>query len=48
MGMCLLIHAGIKAVLLKYGRPVAKRDPWIHRATQGPTIDRPFGDKWML
>ena len=26
-------------VLLKYGRLVAKCDPWIHRATQGPTID---------
>ena len=27
-------------VLLKYGRPVANCDPWIHRVTQGPTIDR--------
>ena len=32
------------AVLLKYFRPVAKCDPWIHPATQGPTIDGPFGD----
>ena len=37
-----------EAVLLKYGRPVAKCDPWIHRATQGPTIDGPFGDQWFL
>ena len=35
-------------VLLKYGRPVAKWDPSIHRATQGPTIDGPFGDQWIL
>ena len=35
-------------VLLKYGRPVAKCDPWIHQATQGPTIDGPFGDQWNL
>ena len=36
------------SVLLKYGRPVAKYDPWIHRATQGPAIDGPFGDQWIL
>ena len=36
------------AVLLKYGRQVAKCDPWIHRATQGPTTDGPFGDQWIL
>ena len=36
------------AVLLKYGRPVAKCDPWIQRATQGPTMDGPFGDQWLL
>ena len=35
-------------VLLKYGRPVAKWDPWIHRANKGPTIDGPFGDRWIL
>ena len=27
---------------------VAKCDPWIHRATQGPTIDGPFSDRWIL
>ena len=36
------------AVLLKYGRPVAKCDPWIQRETQGPTMDGPFGDQWIL
>ena len=36
------------SVLLKYGRPVAKCDPRIHRATQGPTTDGPFGDQWIL
>ena len=35
-------------VLLKYGRPVAKYDPSFHRATQGPTIDGPFGDQWII
>ena len=35
-------------VLLKYGRPVAKCDPWIHRASQGPTIDGLFGDQRIL
>ena len=35
-------------MLLKYGRPVAKCDPWIQRATQGPTVDGPFGDQWIL
>ena len=35
-------------VLLKYGRPVAKCNPWIDRATQGPTIDGPFGNQWIL
>ena len=35
-------------VLLKYGRPVAKCYPWIHRAIQGPTIDCLFGDQWIL
>ena len=38
----------VTAVLLKHGRPVAKSDPWIPRATQGPTIDGPFGDQWIL
>ena len=33
---------------MEYGRPVAKCDPWFHRATQGPTIDGPFGDQWIL
>ena len=37
-----------KALLLKYGRPVAKCDPWIQRATQGPPMDGPFGDQWIL
>ena len=36
------------AVLLKYGRPVANCDPWIQRATKGPTMDGPFGDQWIL
>ena len=35
-------------VLLKYGRPVAKYDPSFHRATQGPTIDGPFGYQWII
>ena len=35
-------------MLLKYGRPVTKCDPWIHRATQGPTTDGPFGDQLIL
>ena len=34
-------------MLLKYGRPIAKCDPWIYRATQGPTMDIPFGDQWI-
>ena len=34
------------AVLLKYGCPVAKRNPCIHGATQGPTVDGPFGDQY--
>ena len=33
---------------MKYGRPVAKCDPWIQWATQGPTMDGPFGDQWIL
>ena len=43
-------HGGLlqATVLLKYGRPVAKCDPWIHRATQGLTIDGPFGNQWIL
>ena len=36
------------AVLLKYGRPVTNCDPWIQRATQGPTMDGPFSDQWIL
>ena len=36
------------AVPLKYGRSVAKCDPWIQRATQGPTMDGPFGDQWII
>ena len=36
------------AVLLKYGRPVAKCDPWTQRVTQGPTMDCPFGDQCIL
>ena len=32
-------------MLLKYGRPVAKRDTYIHGVTQGPTIDGPFCDQ---
>ena len=43
--MCIIYRV---AVLLKYGHPVAKCDPWIHRATQGPTMDGPFGDQWIL
>ena len=35
-------------VLLKYGRPVAKCDPWIQRATEGPTMDGPLGDQWII
>ena len=35
-------------MLLKYGRPVAKYDPWIQRATQGPTMDGPLGDQSIL
>ena len=35
-------------MLLKCGRPVANCDPWIQRVTQGPTIDGPFGDQWIL
>ena len=35
-------------VLLKYGRWVAKCDPWIYQATQGSTIDGPFGYQWIL
>ena len=35
-------------VLLKYGRPVAKCDQWIQGATQGPTMDGPFGDQWII
>ena len=35
-------------VLLKYGRPVANCDPWIQQATQGPTMDGPFGEQWIL
>ena len=38
----------IVSVLLKYGRQVTKCDPWIHRASQGPTIDGLFGDQWIL
>ena len=34
--------------MLKYGRPVPKYDPRIHRATQGPTIAGLFGDQWIL
>ena len=40
--------ANMQTVLLKYGHPVAKCDPWVHRATQGPTIDGPFGDQWIF
>ena len=35
-------------MLLKFGRPVAKCDPWIQRATQGPNMDGPFGDQLIL
>ena len=38
----------VRSLLLKYGRLVAKCDTWIHRATQGPAIDAPFGDQWIL
>ena len=31
-----------------YWNMVAKCDPWIHRATQCPTIDGTFGDQWIL
>ena len=54
MGCCLMVpthylnQCWLITVLLKYGRPVAKCDPWVHRATQGPTIDGPFGDQWIL
>ena len=45
---CCLTAPSHYPVLLKYGRPVAKCDPWIHWATQGPTIDGPFGDQWRF
>ena len=46
--LCLLVPSDTtQSVLLKYGHPVAKCYPWIQRATQGPTMDGPFGDQWI-
>ena len=33
---------------MKYGRPIAKCEPCIHRATEGPTMDGPFGDQYKF
>ena len=38
----------VTPVLLKYVHPVAKCDPWIQRATEGPTMDGPFVDQWII
>ena len=34
--------------MLRKRSPGRQMQPWIHRATQGPTIDGPFNDQWIL
>ena len=47
-GYELSIHGPFMTSAAEIWLPGRQMRPWIHRATQGPTTDGPFGDHWIL